>query len=121
MTNNLNILFLCSRNQWRSPTAETIWRKHPGIFSRSGGLSPQAKHRVSHLDIQWANIIFVMEESHKKKLKSIFGKHLVAKNIHVLDIPDLYRYMDPELINLLQESVTPVLESYIIRQSLEKE
>lgn len=47
-----NILFVCSRNQWRSPTAEQVWRKHPMLSVRSGGTSPNARHKVSVDDIR---------------------------------------------------------------------
>jgi hypothetical protein len=48
----LKVLFVCSRNQWRSPTAEQIWRKHPQLLVRSGGTSPNARHKVSVEDIR---------------------------------------------------------------------
>ncbi len=60
-------------------------------------------------DVRWADIIFVMEEKHKSKLTAAFMKHLAGKPIHVLDIPDEYQFMDPELIEMLQQSVNNVL------------
>ncbi len=48
----LNILFVCSRNQWRSPTAEQVWRRHPQFNVRSGGTSLSARHTVSAQDIE---------------------------------------------------------------------
>lgn len=50
----LNVLFICSRNQWRSPTAENVWRKHPNLSVRSAGTSPNARKHVSPEDIAWA-------------------------------------------------------------------
>jgi predicted protein tyrosine phosphatase len=35
----LNALFVCSRNEWRSPTAEAIYRRFPGVNARSTGTS----------------------------------------------------------------------------------
>ncbi|MDN3237989.1 phosphotyrosine protein phosphatase [Pseudomonas sp. WAC2] len=100
-----NILFICSRNQWRSPTAETVWRKHPGISVRSAGTSPNARKTVGPADIRWADIIIVMEQKHKSRLVADFTRLLDHKPIHVLEIPDEYRYMDPELVDILKESV----------------
>ena len=60
----LNLLFLCSRNQWRSPTAERLWRKTPGLSTRSAGLSKSARRRVTEADVIWADAILVMEETH---------------------------------------------------------
>ena len=100
-----NLLFVCSRNQWRSPTAEQIWRKHPLVSVRSAGTSPNARHKVSVEDVRWAHVIFVMEEKHKSRLVAEFTRLLDGKIIHVLDIPDKYKYMDPELIQQLEQSV----------------
>lgn len=105
-----NVLFICSRNQWRSPTAENIWRRHPLISARSAGTSPNARHKVSIDDIEWADVILVMEEKHKSRLAAEFARMLEGKPIHVLDIPDEYKYMDPELIEELERSVGSILE-----------
>jgi predicted protein tyrosine phosphatase len=101
----MNVLFICSRNQWRSPTAETVWRKHPGISVRSAGTSPNARKTVGSSDIRWADVIIVMEQKHKSRLVADFTRLLEHKPIHVLEIPDEYRYMDPELVDILKESV----------------
>jgi predicted protein tyrosine phosphatase len=105
-----NVLFVCSRNQWRSPTAEQVWRKHPALAVRSGGTSPNAKHPVSAADIAWAQVIFVMEEKHKSRLRAEYRRMLDNKPIHVLDIPDEYKYMDAELVEILRQSVGAILE-----------
>ncbi|WAJ38476.1 phosphotyrosine protein phosphatase [Pseudomonas sp. GOM7] len=100
-----NVLFICSRNQWRSPTAETVWRKHPGISVRSAGTSPNARKTVGSADIRWADVIIVMEQKHKDRLVAEFTRLLDHKPIHVLEIPDEYKYMDPELVEILEGSV----------------
>ena len=104
-----NVLFICSRNQWRSPTAESIWRKHPEINVRSAGTSRQARRTVTLTDIRWADIILVMEEKHFAQLQVKFTRAIEYKAIVVLDIPDEYRYMEPELIDELTESVATIL------------
>lgn len=105
----MNILFICSRNQWRSPTAEKVWSKHPGFSVRSAGTSPKARRTVSAKDIQWADTIFAMEQKHKNRLKAEFPRLMIHKPIHVLDIPDEYQFMDPELMELLHHSVSTYL------------
>jgi len=109
----MNILFVCSRNQWRSPTAEQIWRDHPGLVVHSRGVSPNARRSISEDDLQWADIIFVMEDRHKSRIQSQFGRWIANKPIHVLDIPDDYTFMQPELVEELRRSVRaiPELES----------
>lgn len=105
----LNVLFVCSRNQWRSPTAEQVWRRHPKVAARSAGTSSNARHRVSADDISWANVILVMEEKHKSRLTAEFSRLLDNTPIYVLDIPDDYKYMDPELIEILEQSVPSLI------------
>ncbi len=100
-----NILFICSRNQWRSPTAEKVYARDPRVHVRSAGTSPKAKHAVNAKDIAWADSIFVMEHKHKDRLKAQFGRLLQYKKIIVLEIPDEYGYMDEELVELIEASV----------------
>ncbi len=106
----LKVLFVCSRNQWRSPTAEQVWRRHPGVSARSAGTSSNARHKVTADDIRWANVILVMEEKHKSRLVAEFTRLLENKPIHVLDIPDEYKFMDPELVEVLEQSVSKLLD-----------
>ena len=107
----MNLLFICSRNQWRSPTAENLWRKHPNYNARSAGTSPRAKRTVNAGDIQWADRIFVMEQKHKNRLRAEFTRLLDHKLIDVLNIPDEYQYMDPELVAELEAIVGGYLEN----------
>lgn len=105
----LKLLFVCSRNQWRSPTAEQLWRRHPQLSVRSGGTSPNARHTVSIEDVMWADVVFVMEEKHKSRLVADYPRQLANKPIHVLDIPDDYKFMDPELVEMLEQAVGGIL------------
>lgn len=105
----MNVLFVCSRNQWRSPTAEKVWRSHPGLSVRSGGTSASARRRVTESDLRWAEVVIVMEDEHKARLRADFRRVLGDKPIHVLGIPDEYRFMDPELVEELRRSVGALL------------
>ncbi len=105
----LNILFICSRNQWRSPTAERIWRNYPGLSVCSAGTSANARHPVNEADLRRADVIFVMEEKHKSRLVAAYPRLLEHQTIHVLDIPDDYKFMDPELVEQLKVSVGAIL------------
>ena len=101
----MNILFVCSRNKWRSRTAETIFKDNGYHSVRSAGTESSARIKVTAKMLDWADIIFVMEKKHKSRLIQNFA---VAshKEIIVLDIPDDYQYMDEELIDILQNSVS---------------
>ncbi|MBC7685937.1 MAG: phosphotyrosine protein phosphatase [Bdellovibrionales bacterium] len=96
-------------NQWRSPTAEQMYRKHPMLSVRSAGTKANARRRVSADDIHWADAILVMEEKHKSRLKADFGSALGSTLIYVLDIPDDYKFMDAELVEQLEQCVHSVL------------
>lgn len=109
MSNRVNLLFICSRNQWRSPTGEEIWRKRSGFSSRSAGTSPNARKTVGPADIRWADYIFVMEKKHKNKLLAEFTRLMDHKPLFVLDIPDEYKYMDRELVEELECKVFHIL------------
>ena len=109
MSARLNVLFICSRNQWRSPTAEQVFRRHPALAVRSAGTSASARRHVSEADLAWADVVLVMEGKHKSRLLAGHPRALVGKPLHVLDIPDDYRFMDAELVELLQQAVPPLL------------
>jgi predicted protein tyrosine phosphatase len=76
---------------------------------RSAGTSPNARRTVSDDDIGWATVILVMEEKHKSRLKAQFTRLLEGRVVHVLDIPDDYKYMDPELVEQLEQCVPSLL------------
>ncbi len=69
-----NLLFVCSRNQWRSRTAETIFRDDPRMRVRSAGTAPSARTRVNQRLIDWTDLIFVMERRHEEQLRNRFGR-----------------------------------------------
>lgn len=64
-----NVLFLCSQNRLRSPTAEAVFSNIDGFEVRSAGLNNDAVVRVSPELVEWADYIFVMEKLHKNKLQ----------------------------------------------------
>ncbi len=106
---NKNLLFVCSRNQWRSPTAEKVF-KDMGFSARSAGTSPNARRTISAKDIQWADEVFVMESKHRDRIKANFDRLTQFQKIHVLDIPDDFQYMDQELVDLLKDIVPTYLD-----------
>ena len=99
------LLFICSQNRLRSPTAEAVFSQWPGVEAMSAGLNSDATTPVSSDLIEWADILVVMEKSHRNKLNKKFGAFLKGKRIVVLGIPDEYEYMQPELVRLLKAVV----------------
>jgi predicted protein tyrosine phosphatase len=59
--------------------------------------------------VSWADIIFVMESNHRRQLLQQFRTEVGERPVHVLDVPDDYRFMDPELIDLIKARVEAVL------------
>lgn len=100
---------MCSRNKWRSPTAERVFSRKPDLAVRSGGTSPNARRQVNQADIAWADVILVMEHKHRSRLAAQFSRGMQYKTVHILDIPDDYAFMDPELVALFEQAVPPLL------------
>jgi predicted protein tyrosine phosphatase len=96
------VLFVCGRNRARSPTAENVFGDYPDIEVASAGTSPNADTPLSSDLIDWADIIFVMEPVHRRKLSTQFRTSLRNKRVVCLDIPDKYDFMDPELVQVLK-------------------
>jgi predicted protein tyrosine phosphatase len=102
-----NLLFICSKNQWRSPTAELLFKNHPEHFARSAGTSSKARIRVNQKLLDWADMVFVMETKHRDLLKQQFL--VIGKQLIVLDIEDNYKFGDVELVEILKHSLSPYL------------
>jgi len=105
----MRLLFLCSRNQWRSPTAEAVYQNDSRVEVRSAGVSASAKRRVTEKLLLWADLVLVMEHAHKQRLREQFPELMHELHIEVLDIPDAYEFMNPELVVLIRERVEPLL------------
>ncbi len=97
------LLFICARNRLRSPTAQDIFAGYPGVETDSAGLNPDAEVRLSWEQIEWADLILVMERRHLAGINRMFGRLPADKKAIVLNIPDNYDYMQPELVELLKK------------------
>ena len=100
-----HVLFVCSKNQLRSPTAEQLFSCWPGIEVASAGTDPKADQPLSPELLQWADLIFLMEASHRRKLKARFSRHIKQQRLIVLNIADDYQFMEPALIDILKQRV----------------
>lgn len=103
------LLFICSQNQWRSPTAEALFDQHPHYAARSAGTEAGARVRVTAGLLGWADAVFVMEKRHAARLHAKFGEALRGKPLLVLRVPDEYQLGDPRLVALLQAKLRPYL------------
>ena len=102
-------LFICSANKLRSPTAETVFSSWPNIEVESAGLNHDADVPLSPEQLEWADVIFVMERAHSSRLSKRFRQYLKGKRVICLDIPDNFKFMDPVLVKLLEAKPGPFL------------
>lgn len=109
-TERTKLLFVCSRNLWRSPTAEALFRDHPQFEARSAGTENGARIKLTAGHVGWADWIFCMEKKHAARVEERFLTELGDKPLVVLRIPDDYRFMDPALIDLLRTELSAHLE-----------
>lgn len=100
-----NILFVCSQNKLRSPTAEQVFSGWPGVETASAGTNNDAENPLSSELVEWADVIFVMERAHRTKLQSRYRAAMKNAKLICLDIPDDYQFMEPALVELLKAKV----------------
>jgi predicted protein tyrosine phosphatase len=112
MPRRLKILFVCGRNQWRSPTAARIYRSDPRVAVRSAGVSGGSRRRLGEDDMDWADLVLVMERRHLSRIRADFPGRESFPPIESLDIPDDYRAMDDELVGLIRSGTEPFIEAF---------
>ena len=99
------ILFVCSECRLRSPTAADVFSQFDAVEALCAGTNKDCESPVTGDLIEWADTILVMEKSHKRKISSRFAELLKNKPVKVLEIPDIFSYMDPMLLALLKARV----------------
>ena len=100
-----SVLFVCSQNRLRSPTAEQVFSRREDLEVDSAGTNHDAENPLTAELIAWADVIFVMEKAHRAKLQRRFRAALAGTRVICLDIPDNYEFMQPELVRLLEVKV----------------
>lgn len=108
MTNRPNLLIVCGRNKKRSRTAEHIFKNDYRFNIRSAGLSPKSDRKISENDLNWADVVFVMESEQRAKIRSLYS-HLEMPLIEILNIADDYEFMDDELVEMLSDRINETL------------
>ncbi len=109
MTERPNILVVCGRNKKRSRTAEYIFKNDNRFNIRSVGLSPKSDRKISENDLNWADLVFVMETGQRAKIWEIY-KHLNLPKIEILNIADDYEFMNEELVEMLTDRINDTLK-----------
>jgi len=109
MKSRLKILFVCAMNKQRSVTAERLYRNDARLEVRSAGVRVDANRRIREADLEWADVVFVMEREHKRWITKHF-EGLELPPIDVLDVPDDFEVMDPQLQEMLKSLLDPEIE-----------
>ena len=112
----MKILFVCSANVDRSPTAEEIYSGRYDMEVKSAGVTDYARTPISLELIQWADIVLCMEKKHKQKIKRMFPDIVANKEIDFLDVPDLYDCMHENLVYLIREKTDLWLHNYHVKK-----
>ena len=94
------VLFVCSQNKLRSPTAEQVFSTWPGIEVSSAGLNNDAEEPLTSE---------IVRDADRNRLSKRFKADIGQARVICLDIPDDYDFMDPELVKLLTARVPPHL------------
>ena len=110
MSERPNILVVCGRNKRRSRTAEFIFKNDDRFSIRSCGLSPKSDRKISEGDLNWADLIFVMDSNQKAKIKELY-KYVKLPPFNVLNIEDEYEFMDEELVLMLRDRMNEVIDT----------
>jgi predicted protein tyrosine phosphatase len=106
-----SVLFVCSANVDRSKTAEDYFSAiYPDIEFRSSGTNKsicfqEGSNYLDEEDLEWADVIYVMERKHLKAIKS-FSKLKLSNKIKILNITDHFKYNNPKLIEVLEGKVS---------------
>ena len=98
----LKVLFVCSRNRIRSLSAERIMAGLAGFQARSAGTQPDARVVLTEGHLRWADIVLAMEKSHLARIHRKYPEGLRGREAHALHIPDVYTFMQPELLDELR-------------------
>jgi len=105
----MKILFICNQNQNRSKTAEELFKDK--FQTKSAGLFNSKPVNNSQLD--WADLIVVMEDEQRKEISQRFPKEYMQKKILSLEIPDIYHYNQPQLIKTLKSKMNKIIKPLV--------
>ena len=70
-----HVLFICRLNRHRSATAERIFCKRKDLDVRSAGTQEDARVRVNKRMLDWAHVIFAMDDIQVDALRQMFPGH----------------------------------------------
>jgi predicted protein tyrosine phosphatase len=91
-----------------------IYKDRSDLKVKSAGTEPSAglvqTVELTANHINWSDLVFVMEEKHRRSMLEKFPLETEHKQIVVLDIKDEYTFMDAELIEKLKTKVSEYID-----------
>lgn len=105
----MKVLFVCSQNRLRSPTAARVFSGWPGIETRSAGTDATAQVTISEALLDWADLVVCMEREHRLLIRQRWPLIAAQKRMASVDIPDEFEFMAPALVETLRERVPHLL------------
>lgn len=105
----MKVLFVCTANRLRSPTAEVLFRDWPGVEALAAGTDGEAPRPLTKELVASADLIFAMEPHHRERIRKKYRARPNDNKIITLHIPDEYERSAPELIEILKAKVVPSL------------
>ena len=112
----MKVLFICTANKLRSPTAESVFSAWEGIEAISAGTSPDAPLPLSKELVASADVIFAMETHHRERVRKKYKQRPTDSRIITLHIPDEYERDDPDLIALLEDKAGSRIKALLADQ-----
>jgi predicted protein tyrosine phosphatase len=103
----IRTLFICHYNRRRSATAERVFARDPALDVRSAGTSDEALVQVNQHMLDWADVVFIMDDEQRRALERMFPGDPALARVVCLDIRDDYHFLDPELVSLLRARTAP--------------
>ncbi|MEF2280447.1 phosphotyrosine protein phosphatase [Deinococcus sp. YIM 134068] len=114
----LRVVFVCTQNRLRSPTAEAIFRTHPEWEVASAGTARDADTALTRDLLEWADVAVCMEKAHRDWIRARWRGVLPDDRLLTLGIPDDYEFMDAELVALLERLVPARLAGKGLREGI---
>lgn len=94
------VLTVCSAGLLRSATLQNVLISELGYNVRNCGTEDYALIPISEALVLWADEIVFVEEYNFSRMESELKKLDVIKKCHVLCIPDVFNFNEPELRNI---------------------
>jgi predicted protein tyrosine phosphatase len=98
----------------RSATAHKIFEDDPRFEVKSAGTDKSAATPLSPELMDWADAIIVMEKHHRNFIRSKQSHYYNSKKIVCLYIPDVYEFMQSQLIHILKMRVDEVYKQGLL-------